>query len=308
MVFHCMISGLRWMILHCSIPARGRQIPFDWECTEVSVSAAIRRITIPQLRARKGQEPIVALTAYTTPVARLLDPHVDVLLVGDSVGMVVHGLDSTVGVTVEMMALHTAAVRRGSTRAAIVTDLPFGSYQASPRDAFAVAHRLMVEGASAVKLEGGAEMAETVAFLTARGIPVMGHVGLLPQSVNVLGGYNARGRSPEEADRILAAAKAMAEAGAFSLVIEGTVEPLARRITAEIAIPTIGIGASVDCDGQVLVVDDLLGLTGVGAPRFVRRYADLAGAITEAATAFAADVKARRFPGPEHVFAEKKQS
>ncbi len=280
----------------------------DWECTEVSVSAAIRRITIPQLRARKGQEPIVALTAYTTPVARLLDPHVDVLLVGDSVGMVVHGLDSTVGVTVEMMALHTAAVRRGSTRAAIVADLPFGSYQASPRDAFSAAHRLMVEGASAVKLEGGAEMAETVAFLTARGIPVMGHVGLLPQSVNVLGGYNARGRSPEEADRILAAAKAMAEAGAFSLVIEGTVEPLARRITAEIAIPTIGIGASADCDGQVLVVDDLLGLTGAGTPRFVRRYADLAGAITEAATAFAADVKARRFPGPEHVFAEKKPS
>jgi len=296
------------MILHCSIPVRGRQIPFDWECTEVSVSAAIRRITIPQLRARKGQEPIVALTAYTTPVARLLDPHVDVLLVGDSVGMVVHGLDNTVGVTVEMMALHTAAVRRGSTRAAIVTDLPFGSYQASPRDAFAAAHRLMVEGASAVKLEGGAEMAETVAFLAARGIPVMGHVGLLPQSVNVLGGYNARGRSPEEAERILAAAKAMAEAGAFSLVIEGTVEPLARRITAEVPVPTIGIGASVDCDGQVLVVDDLLGLTGAGTPRFVRRYADLAGAITEAATAFAADVKARRFPGPEHVFAEKKPS
>ena len=296
------------MILHCSIPVRGRQIPFDWECTEVSVSAAIRRITIPQLRASKGQEPIVALTAYTTPVARLLDPHVDVLLVGDSVGMVVHGLDNTVGVTVEMMALHTAAVRRGSTRAAIVTDLPFGSYQASPRDAFAAAHRLMVEGASAVKLEGGAEMAETVAFLAARGIPVMGHVGLLPQSVNVLGGYNARGRSPEEAERILAAAKAMAEAGAFSLVIEGTVEPLARRITAEVPVPTIGIGASVDCDGQVLVVDDLLGLTGAGTPRFVRRYADLAGAITEAATAFAADVKARRFPGPEHVFAEKKPS
>lgn len=303
-----MTSGLRWMILHCSILVRGRQIPFDWESTEVSVSAAIRRITIPQLRARKGQEPIVALTAYTTPVARLLDPHVDVLLVGDSVGMVVHGLDSTVGVTVEMMALHTAAVRRGSVRAAIVTDLPFGSYQASPRDAFAAAHRLMVEGASAVKLEGGAEMAETVAFLTARGIPVMGHVGLLPQSVNMLGGYNARGRSPEEAERILAAAKAMVEAGAFSLVIEGTVEPLARRITEEVAVPTIGIGASVDCDGQVLVVDDLLGLTGAGTPRFVRRYADLAGAITEAASAFAADVKARRFPGPEHVFAEKKPS
>ncbi|HEY9346591.1 MAG TPA: 3-methyl-2-oxobutanoate hydroxymethyltransferase, partial [Inquilinus sp.] len=155
----------------------------------MSVSAAIRRITIPQLRARKGQEPIVVLTAYTTPVARLLDPHVDALLVGDSLGMVVHGLDSTVGVTLEMMALHTAAVRRGSARAAIITDLPFGSYQASPRDAFAASARLMAEGASAVKLEGGEEMAETVAFLTARGIPVMGHVGLLPQSVNVLGGY-----------------------------------------------------------------------------------------------------------------------
>jgi 3-methyl-2-oxobutanoate hydroxymethyltransferase len=274
----------------------------------VSVATVIRRITIPQLRARKGQEPIVALTAYTTPMARLLDPHVDVLLVGDSVGMVVHGLDSTVGVTVEMMALHTAAVRRGSSRATIVTDLPFGSYQASPRDAFAASARLMAKGASAVKLEGGTEMAETVAFLTARGIPVMGHVGLLPQSVNVLGGYNARGRTAEEAERIVAAARAMADAGAFSLVIEGTVEPLARRITAEIAIPTIGIGASVDCDGQVLVVDDLLGLTGEGTPRFVRRYADLAGIITEAATAFAADVRARRFPGPEHVFAEKKPS
>ena len=267
-------------------------------------------INVPDFRRMKETgRRISMITCYDYSSARAVaSSGVDCILVGDSVAMTMHGHASTLSATVEMMALHTAAVRRGSSRATIVTDLPFGSYQASPRDAFAASARLMAEGASAVKLEGGTEMAETVAFLTARGIPVMGHVGLLPQSVNVLGGYNARGRTAEEAERIVAAAKAMADAGAFSLVIEGTVEPLARRITAEIAIPTIGIGASVDCDGQVLVVDDLLGLTGEGTPRFVRRYADLAGTITEAATAFAADVRARRFPGPEHVFAEKKPS
>ena len=262
----------------------------------------MNRVTIPGIRARKGGAPIVMLTAYTTPIARLLDAHVDLLLVGDSLGMVVHGLPSTVGVTLEMMLLHTQAVVRGADHAAVVADLPFGSYQASPQQAFTAAVPLLAAGAAAVKLEGGAEMAETIAFLTARGVPVMGHVGLIPQSVNTLGGYRARGRTPEEAANILEAARAMAEAGAFAVVIEGTIEPLARQITQAIAVPTIGIGASVACDGQVLVIDDMLGLTGTGTPRFVKHYADMAATISEAVARYAAEVRARSFPGPEHVF------
>lgn len=276
----------------------------------MSATKQSRRITIPDLRARKRDgvtaTPITVLTAYTTPVARILDPLVDVLLVGDSVGMVLHGLDSTLGVTLEMMLLHTAAVRRGSERAAIVADLPFGSYQESPAQAFAASARLLGEaGAQAVKLEGGLEMAETIAFLTARGIPVMGHVGLTPQSVHTLGGYRARGRASDEADRIVQAAQAMEQAGAFSVVIEGTLEPIARTITAALTIPTIGIGASADCDGQVLVTDDLLGLSGAFVPRFVKQYAQLGEQIAVAAQRFADDVRARSFPGPEHVFVPK---
>ncbi|MBY6262211.1 3-methyl-2-oxobutanoate hydroxymethyltransferase [Azospirillum sp. 412522] len=273
----------------------------------MSASNLTARQSVPALRARKGGEPIVCLTAYTAPVARLLDPHVDVLLVGDSLGMVVYGLDSTLPVTLDMMIAHGAAVVRASERACVVVDLPFGSYQESKEAAFRASARVMAEtGAQAVKLEGGLEMAETVAFLAARGIPVMGHVGLTPQSVNTLGGYKAVGRDAEAAERIAADARAIAEAGAFTLVIEGTMEPLARRITEEVAIPTIGIGGSPACDGQVLVTDDMLGLFGAFQPKFVKRYANLGETVGEAAASYAAEVRSRAFPGPEHCFGMKK--
>ncbi len=273
----------------------------------MSTVTTTRRISVPELRARKAGEPIVCLTAYTAPMARLLDPHVDLLLVGDSLGMVVYGYDSTLPVTLDLMIAHGAAVVRGSARACVVIDLPFGTYQESPQAAFRAAARALAEtGAQAVKLEGGAEMAETVAFLTTRGVPVMGHVGLLPQSVNALGGYKAVGRDPASSERIRADARAIAEAGAFALVIEGTVEPLARAITGEVAVPTIGIGASPACDGQVLVSDDLLGLFAEFTPKFVRRYAQLGEQVTRAAADYAADVKARRFPAAEHCFGVKK--
>ena len=273
----------------------------------MSASKTSARISVPALRARKGGDPIVCLTAYTAPVARLFDPHVDLLLVGDSLGMVVYGFDSTLPVTLDLMIAHGAAVVRGAERACVVVDLPFGSYQESPQVAFRNAARVMAEsGAQAVKLEGGAEMAETVAFLTSRGVPVMGHVGLLPQSVNALGGYKAVGRDPASAERIRADARAIAEAGAFSLVIEGTMESLARQITEDVAVPTIGIGASPACDGQVLVSDDMLGLFSDFQPKFVKRYAQLGAAMGEAAAAYAAEVKARTFPGPEHCFGVKK--
>jgi 3-methyl-2-oxobutanoate hydroxymethyltransferase len=273
----------------------------------MSASNLTARQSVPALRARKGGEPIVCLTAYTAPVARLLDPHVDILLVGDSLGMVVYGLDSTLPVTLDMMIAHGAAVVRASERACVVVDLPFGSYQESKEAAFRASARVMAEtGAQAVKLEGGLEMAETVAFLTARGIPVMGHVGLTPQSVNTLGGYKAVGRDAEAAERIAADARAITEAGAFTLVIEGTMEALARRITEEVAIPTIGIGGSPACDGQVLVTDDMLGLFGAFQPKFVKRYANLGEAVSEAAATYAAEVRSRSFPGPEHCFGVKK--
>ncbi|CAO3422239.1 3-methyl-2-oxobutanoate hydroxymethyltransferase [Azospirillum doebereinerae] len=273
----------------------------------MSASKSNARVSVPALRARKGGEPIVCLTAYTAPVARLLDPHVDLLLVGDSLGMVIYGFDSTLPVTLDMMIAHGAAVTRGSERACVVVDLPFGSYQESPQAAFRASARVMAEtGAQAVKLEGGVEMAETVAYLAARGIPVMGHVGLTPQSVNTLGGYKAVGRDEAAAERIAADARAIADAGAFSLVVEGTMESLARRITEEVAIPTIGIGGSPACDGQVLVTDDMIGLFGAFQPKFVKRYAELGAAVGEAASAYAAEVRARSFPGPEHCFGLKK--
>jgi len=254
----------------------------------------------------KGGTPIVGLTAYTAPIAGLLDPNVDFLLVGDSVGMVVYGFDSTLPVTVDMMIAHGAAVMRGSSQALVVVDMPFGSYQESREQAFRTAARILAEtGCAAVKLEGGAEMADTVRFLTERGIPVMGHVGLMPQSVNTAGGFKVQGRGQQQADRVSADATAITDAGAFSLVIEGTVEPVARTITEAIPVPTIGIGASPMCDGQILVTDDLLGLFTQFKPRFVRRYADLAPLIAAAAEAYAADVRARRFPGPEHSFGIK---
>jgi 3-methyl-2-oxobutanoate hydroxymethyltransferase len=272
----------------------------------MSVQDSRRRVTVPELTARKGGTPIVSLTAYTTPMARQLDPYVDMLLVGDSLGMVLYGMDSTLPVTLDMMIAHGAAVVRGSRQACIVVDLPFGSYQESPEAAFRSAARVVAEtGCAAVKLEGGAEMAPTVEFLVHRGIPVLGHVGLTPQSVNVLGGYRARGRTGQEGNAIAAGAFAIAEAGAFAIVIEGTVETLARQLTADLPVPTIGIGASPACDGQILVTEDIVGLFSDFTPKFVKRYAELGTLISEAAQAYAEDVRARRFPGAEHVFAPK---
>lgn len=251
----------------------------------------------------KGGTPIVGLTAYTAPIARLLDPHVDFLLVGDSLGMVLYGFESTIPVTLDMMIAHGGAVVRSTSLALVVVDLPFASYQEGPSQAFRSAARILAEtGAAAVKLEGGREMAETTRFLVERGIPVMGHVGLMPQSVNAAGGFRVQGRGEEGAKRVAADAAMIAEAGAFALVIEGTVEPVARSITAALSIPTIGIGASPACDGQILVIDDVLGLFADFTPRFVRRYAELAPVVSAAAEAYAADVRARRFPGPEHCF------
>ncbi|MBF0095210.1 MAG: 3-methyl-2-oxobutanoate hydroxymethyltransferase [Alphaproteobacteria bacterium] len=277
------------------------------EDRRVSVATETKRISVRDIRERKGAEPIVVLTAYTAPMTVLLDPHVDVLLVGDSLGMVVYGLETTLGVTLEMMIAHGAAVTRASRRACVVVDLPFGSYQESPRAAFRTAARVMAEtGCAAVKLEGGVEMAETVSFLAARGVPVMGHVGLRPQSVHALGGFRAQGRDEAAAKAILADAEAVAAAGAFALVVEGVMEPLARQLTGQIAIPTIGIGASPACDGQVLVTEDMLGLFNAFRPKFVKRFAELGEQAEAAIRTYAGDVRARRFPGLEHCFGVRK--
>ncbi|MES2754934.1 MAG: 3-methyl-2-oxobutanoate hydroxymethyltransferase [Pseudomonadota bacterium] len=269
------------------------------------VPAPMKRMTVPAVRKRKGGEPLVMLTAYTVRMAQLLDPHCDLLLVGDSLGQVIYGLPSTIPVTLDMMAAHGAAVVRGSYHAVVVIDMPFGSYEGSPEQAFASAARLLKDtGAAAVKLEGGRAMAPTVAFLSERGIPVMGHVGLTPQAVNTLGGYGARGRSQEEASKIVDDARAVAAAGAFALVIEGVVEPIAVEITRTVDIPTIGIGASAQCDGQVLVAEDMLGLFE-RTPRFVKRFAAMAEMISAAATQYAGDVRARAFPSADQLYAEK---
>jgi 3-methyl-2-oxobutanoate hydroxymethyltransferase len=272
----------------------------------VSVHKQWKKVTVPEIRGRKGGEPIVCLTAYTSLTAVLLDEHVDLMLVGDSLGMVLYGMDSTLGVTLDMMIAHGQAVMRGARKACVIVDLPFGTYQESPEAAFRSAARVMKEvGCAGVKLEGGVEMAETIRFLVQRGIPVFGHIGLLPQSVNTAGGFRSLGREDKEAVEIVEDAKAVAEAGAFAVVIEGTVEPLAREITETIPIPTIGIGASPACDGQILVTEDILGLSGERVPKFVKRYADLKTGLDGAVAAFAEDVRARRFPGPEHCFGAK---
>jgi 3-methyl-2-oxobutanoate hydroxymethyltransferase len=274
----------------------------------LSVGREIKRMTVPRFAARKGGEPLVCLTAYTAPMARLLDPQVDMLLVGDSLGMVIYGFDSTLPVTLEMMIAHGSAVVRHTQQALIVVDLPFGSYQASPAQAFTAAARVMAEtGCAAVKLEGGVEMADTVAFLSQRGIPVMAHVGLTPQAVNALGGYRSRGRNDAEGAKIRADAHAVVDAGAFSVVVEAVLEPLARELTGELAVPVIGIGGSPACDGQILVTDDLLGLFSEFTPRFVKRYAELGQEITRAAAAYGAEVRDRSFPGPANYFAAKSQ-
>jgi 3-methyl-2-oxobutanoate hydroxymethyltransferase len=264
-------------------------------------------VTVPDLAARKGATPIVCLTAYTTPMARLMDAHVDVMLVGDSLGMVVYGMETTLGVSVDMMINHGQAVMRGAEHACVVVDLPFGSYQESPAAAYRTAARVLAEtGCDAVKLEGGVEMAETVAFLSTRGVPVMGHVGLKPQSVKSMGGFAVQGKSDDAARRVVEDAKAIAAAGAFSIVVEGTMEPVARAITNAVPVPTIGIGASPACDGQVLVIDDVLGLFSDFTPKFVKRYAELAPEIEQAVKAYADEVRSRAFPGDEHCFGAKR--
>lgn len=269
----------------------------------------MRRLTVPAIRQRKKdgvtEQPIVMLTAYTARQAQLLDTHCDILLVGDSLGQVIYGLDSTVPVTLEMMANHAAAVVRGSYHSVVVVDMPFGSYEASKEKAFeSAAYLLKASGAAAVKLEGGAAMAETVAFLNQRGIPVMGHVGLTPQAVNVLGGYGARGRSDAEAEKIVNDARALDEAGAFAIVIEGVVEPIAIEATRAVSCPTIGIGASAQCDGQVLVTEDMLGMFD-RVPRFVKRYEDIAGIIEKTVAQYAEEVRNRSFPTDEQTYQPK---
>ena len=269
----------------------------------MSVETKSQRTTVRTLMARKGGEPIVILTAYTAPMARLLDPHVDCLMVGDSLGMVVYGMDTTLGVGVDMMIAHGRAVVRASRSALVVVDLPFGSYQESPVQAFRTAARILSEtGAQAVKLEGGRVMAPTVAYLVERGVPVMGHVGLMPQSVNGLGGFRAQGKTPDEEQRILDDAVAIAAAGAFAVVVEGTVEAVARQVTARINVPTIGIGASPACDGQVLVTEDMLGLAGDHVPKFVKRFANLDDKVDKAVKAYADEVRARTFPTAAHCY------
>ena len=271
----------------------------------MSQSAPQRSLTASDIRARKGADPLVCLTAYTTPVAQLADADCDLVLVGDSVGMVLHGLPSTLGVTMEMMVLHGRAVARGLSRALMVVDMPFGSYEDSPAQAFRNAARLMAEtGAGAVKLEGGAHMEDTIRFIVERGIPVMAHIGLTPQAVNALGGYRVQGRGAD-ADRIAEDARAVTRAGAFSVVLEKVPAALADQITADIAIPTVGIGASAGCDGQILVIDDMLGLFDAFKPKFVKRYGDLASEARTAIRTYAEEVRARSFPAPEHVFSQE---
>lgn len=272
----------------------------------MSVQGRQKRMTVPQITAMKGGTPIVCLTAYTSLTAVLLDNSVDLLLVGDSLGMVLYGMDSTLGVTLDMMIAHGQAVMRGSKRTCVIVDLPFGTYQESKEAAFRNAARIMKEvGCAGVKLEGGTEMAETIRFLVQRGIPVLGHVGLLPQSVNTAGGFRSLGRGEKEAAEIIEDAKAVDEAGAFAMVVEGTIEPLARQITQTVGVPTIGIGASPACDGQILVTEDLTGLFSDYKPKFVKRYAELGEGIAEAARAYADEVRSHRFPTLDHCFGTK---
>ncbi|MDF1804522.1 3-methyl-2-oxobutanoate hydroxymethyltransferase [Thalassovita sp.] len=268
----------------------------------MSAQTQIRRITAPQIAARKGGEPIVSLTSYHAHTAAIVDKHADFILVGDSLGMVMHGMDSTLGVSLDLMITHGRAVMRGTQRALVVVDMPFGTYEESPQIAFRNAARIMQEtGCGAVKLEGGARMADTIRFLVDRGIPVMAHIGLTPQSTNTMGGFKTQGRDEDSWPLHQADAQAVSDAGAFAVVLEGMVEPLAARITKQIPIPTIGIGASADCDGQILVLEDMLGLNE-WTPKFVKVYGDLGPAIEKAVGTYAAEVKSRAFPGPDQTY------
>jgi len=271
----------------------------------VSAQEDIKRFTAPDILARKGGDPIVCLTSYHAHTARLVDKYCDVILVGDSLGMVMHGLETTVPVTLEMMILQGRAVMRGSKRALVVVDMPFGSYEASKEQAFMNSARVLKEtGCGAIKVEGGTRMAETIAFLVERGVPVMGHIGLTPQSINTIGSFRAQGREEADWGRIEQDAIAVTDAGAFSVVIEAVAEPLARKLTGAVRIPTIGIGASVACDGQVLVLEDMLGLSP-RVPKFVKRFGDVGPGIEKAVADYAAEVRSRAFPGPANVYPMK---
>lgn len=271
----------------------------------MSVQSEVKRLTAPDIRARKGGEPIVSLTSYHAHTAALADKYCDFILVGDSLGMVMHGLETTIPVTLDMMILQGHAVMRGSKRALVVVDMPFGSYEASKEQAFMSASRVLKETTcGAIKMEGGVRMADTVRFLVERGIPVMGHIGLTPQSINTIGSFRAQGRDEKDWGPIEQDARAIAEAGAFSMVIEAVAEPLARKITAAVDIPTIGIGASPACDGQILVLEDMLGLSP-RVPKFVKRYGDLGPGIEAAIKGYADEVRSRAFPGPDNVYGMK---
>jgi 3-methyl-2-oxobutanoate hydroxymethyltransferase len=271
----------------------------------MSVQSDMRRLTAPDIRARKGGEPIVMLTSYHAHTASIADKHCDVILVGDSLGMVMHGLETTVPVTLDMMILQGRAVMRGSRRALVVVDMPFGSYEASKEQAFMSAVRVLKEtGCGAIKLEGGKRMADTIRFLVERGVPVMAHVGLTPQSINTIGSFRAQGRDEADWGPIEQDTLAVSQAGAFSVVIEAVAEPLARKLTGAVPIPTIGIGASNACDGQVLVMEDMLGLSP-RVPKFVKRYGELGPGIDKAIADYAAEVRSRAFPGPQHVYPMK---
>jgi len=266
-------------------------------------TATVRRMTVPQFAARKNGDKLVMLTAYTTPSARAMDGHVDAILVGDSLGMVVYGLPDTLSVSLDMMINHGAAVVRGTRQSMVVVDMPFGSYHESPAQAMRNAGRVLAEtGAAAVKMEGGIEMAETISFLEARGVPVLAHVGLMPQHKHRMGGFNAQGKNAASAERIFNDARAVADAGAFGIVIEGTARSLADRITRAVTVPTIGIGASPACDGQILVSEDMLGLFDEYKPRFVKRYAELNQQVQSAVQAYADEVRRGAFPSDEHCF------
>lgn len=268
----------------------------------MSAQNFVKRKTAPEIMARKGNDPIVCLTAYDAPTAAILDEYCDLILVGDSVGMVVHGLTTTVGVTLEMMILHGQAVMRGSQKALVVVDLPFGYYEDSPERAFKSAARVMREtGCQAVKIESGSYAAETIAYLVERGIPVMSHVGLRPQSMNVLGGFRARGRNPKVANEIVENAIAAAEAGSFAVVVEGVSAELADKVTKAVSIPTIGIGASASCDGQILVTPDMLGMFS-RVPKFVKKYANMQEVVRESVESYTEEVKSRKFPGAENTY------
>ncbi|ODR94776.1 3-methyl-2-oxobutanoate hydroxymethyltransferase [Methyloceanibacter superfactus] len=261
-----------------------------------------KRVTAPEIAKRKGGTPIVALTAYHAHTARIIDPYVDMLLVGDSLGMVMHGYETTVPVPLELMIMHAQAVVRGSSRALVVVDMPFGTYEESPPIAFRNAARVLKEtGCGAIKLEGGVHMAETIRYLTSRGIPVVGHIGLTPQAVNTIGSFKPQGRHRSEWAAFEEDAKAVAEAGAFAVVIEAMAELLAARITKQISIPTIGIGASAECDGQILVLEDMLGLSP-RVPKFVKEYAQLGGAIEGAVKAYSTEVRSRAFPSDAYTY------